>query len=182
MDKRNEIIAGAARLFDAEGFRGIGIDRVIAPSGASTRTLYKHFGSRDGLVIAVLEQRHQSFMAQLQARPLHQDPVGTLFDVLSHWIELNGARGCMLLRALSEYACANADIVALVHQQKNEYRARIALHVREALGREDTTLCTQVWMLLEGATVSATVANATVLEEARQAALALVALAQARTL
>lgn len=180
MDKRDEIIAGAMRLFDAEGFRGIGIDRVIAPSGASTRTLYKHFGSRDGLVIAVLEQRHHTFMAQLQAQPLHQDPVGVLFDVLGHWIELNGARGCMLLRALSEYACANEEIVLLVHRQKNEYRARIALHVREALGREDPALSTQVWLLLEGATTSATVAEAPVIEDARQAALALVAVARAR--
>lgn len=180
MDKRDEIIAGAARMFDAEGFRGIGIDRVIAPSGASTRTLYKHFGSRDGLVIAVLEQRHQAFMAQLQAQPLHNDPVAVLFDVLRHWIEMNGARGCMLLRALSEYAGANEQIVRLVHRHKHEYRVRIERHIREALGREDPALSTQVWLLLEGATVSASVADATVIEQAREAALALVALARAR--
>lgn len=172
------MIEGALRIFEAEGFRGIGIDRVIAPSGVSTRTLYKHFGSRDGLVIAVLETRHRAFMDLLSDE--HGDPVGNLFDSLEAWMLTHSARGCMLLRARSEYATASEPIVSLVRQQKDEFRAEVASRVRAALGREDAQLATQIWLLFEGATAAASVANTAVIEDAKAAALALVAHARER--
>jgi AcrR family transcriptional regulator len=173
MDKRNEMIAAAARVFDAEGFRGVGIDRVIAASGASTRTVYKHFGSRDGLVIAVLEARHQAFMALLRAQPASVDPVGSLFDCLKTWMQTHAARGCMLLRARSEYGEANSDIVALVHRQKQEFRLEVARRVEHALGIQHPLLSTQVWLLFEGAVASASVAGAEVIDDGKSAALSL---------
>lgn len=168
------MIAGAVRIFEAEGFRGIGIDRVIEPSGVSTRTLYKHFGSRDGLVIAVLEARHRAFMDLLEADE-GADPVGAMFDTLGAWMHTHGSRGCMLLRARSEYASACEAIVSLVHQQKDEFRAEIARRVRIALGQDDAQLATQVWLLFEGATAAASVASASVIDDAKDAALALLA-------
>lgn len=173
MDKRNEMITGALRIFDAEGFRGIGIDRVIEPSGVSTRTLYKHFGSRDGLVIAVLEARHRAFMDLLEMDDGGGDPVGALFDALQGWVEVHGSWGCMLLRARSEYASASGAIVSLVHQQKEAFRTEVARRVRTALGREDTQLTTQVWVLFEGATAAASVAGDSVISDAKAAALSL---------
>ncbi len=170
MDKRTKIIAGAARIFEAEGFRGIGIDRVIEPSGVSTRTLYKHFGSRDGLVLAVLEARHRAFMERLDAQPDWGDPVGALFDALRDWIDERGARGCMLLRARSEYAGASEEIVALVQAQKADFLEAVRRRVRRVLGRDDATLSNQIWLLFEGATAAASVTSATVVDDAKSAA------------
>lgn len=175
------MITGALRIFEAEGFRGVGIDRVIAPSGVSTRTLYKHFGSRDGLVIAVLESRHRAFMDLLEGDDENVDPIATLFDTLRTWMETHGARGCMLLRARSEYASASDAIVSLVHQQKHAFRTEVARRVHVALGRDDAPLTTQIWLLFEGATAAASVASASVIDDAKTAALSLLAHAQART-
>lgn len=175
MDKRTEIIAGASRLFEAEGFRGIGIDRIIAPSGASTRTLYKHFGSRDGLVVAVLEARHRAFMGRLETRP---GDIEALFDTLREWVQEHGALGCMLLRARSEYAQACNEIVSLVHFQKDEFRREVAARVQCSLGRSDERLATQIWLLFEGATAAASVATASIIDDARDAASLLIALAR----
>ena len=180
MNKRSEIVAGAAHIFETEGFRGVGIDRVIAPSGASTRTLYKHFGSRNGLVIAVLEMRHHTFMAQLKAEYGERDPVGSLFDMLRHWTEVHGARGCLLLRARSEYAASSVEIVTLVEQQKNAFRTEVGQRVQLALGLEDAVLSTQIWLLLEGATASASVTQQSVMTAAKDAALSLLVSARAR--
>lgn len=181
MDKRTEIITGAAGVFEAEGFRGVGIDRVIAPSGASTRTLYKHFGSRDGLVIAVLEARHRAFMEQAEAGSVGGDPVGSLFDTLGCWLQDYGARGCMLLRARSEYDEANSEIVSLVSRQKLEFRNDIAKRVHDALGYDDARLSTRIWLLFEGATAAASVAGASVIDDAKDAALTLLDIARVRT-
>lgn len=178
MDKRTEMIAGASRIFDLEGFRGVGIDRVIEPSGVSTRTLYKHFGSRDGLVLAVLEARHASFMQQLTAKSDNGDPIGSLFDTLHQWMAEQGARGCMLLRARSEYASASEAVVTLVQQQKKDFLEEVSRRIALALGHGDESLALQIWLLFEGATASASVASITVVDEAKRAALLLLNLAR----
>lgn len=175
------MVWGAAQVFEKEGFRGIGVDRVLAAVGASTRTLYKHFGSRDGLVIAVLEARHRAFMAQLAQAPANAHPVGAFFDTLKAWTEGHGARGCMLLRARSEYGAVNDDIVALSTRQKGEYRDEIARRVQRVLGHDDARLSTQVWILLEGATAAASIAGVAAIDDAREAALSLIRFAGQRS-
>lgn len=181
MDKRNDMIAGAALAFEAKGFRGIGIDGILAPSGASTRTLYKHFGSRDGLVLAVLERRHRNYMGRLEARGEAADPVGELFDTLEQWLIEHGARGCMLLRARSEYASANEDVVALVRRQKEEFEREIARRVQTVLGCPDAELTAQIWLLFEGATAAASVSDLSVVGAAKRAAAILLAAARSRS-
>lgn len=178
MDKRADIISGAAGAFEAHGFRGIGVDKVLEPSGASTRTLYKHFASRDALVIAVLKERHRSFKERLDGAAKDADAVVALFDTLRHWLEEHGARGCMLLRARAEYSGTNEEIVALVRRQKDEFRHMVAARVAKVLGREDDRLTTQIWLLFEGATAAASVTDLAVIDAAKAAAALLVASAQ----
>jgi AcrR family transcriptional regulator len=179
MGKRESIIETASGVFETNGFRGIGVDAVLAPSGVSTRTLYKHFGSRDRLVQAVLEMRHRQFMQRLEgSKPV--DPVGDLFDQLEQWLQEHGARGCMLLRARSEYAGASAEIVTLVRSQKQEFEREIARRVVLSLGKENASLTVQIWLLFEGATAAASVSDSPVVRQAKQAASALVAIARER--
>lgn len=173
MDKRDQIISGAMQTFEAHGFRGIGVDAVLEPSGASTRTLYKHFGSRDGLVLAVLERRHRAFMDRLAAAP--DGGIAGLFDELAAWLVEFGASGCMLLRAYGEYAGSNADIVACVRRQKNEFLEEFARRVEQVLGRKDDILTLQIWLLFEGATAAASVKGPQVVGPAKDASEALLA-------
>ncbi|HWL83849.1 MAG TPA: TetR/AcrR family transcriptional regulator [Roseomonas sp.] len=178
MDRRADILAGAASAFEIDGFRGIGVDRILAPSGASTRTLYKHFGSRDALVLAVLEERHRRFGERLEAAAGSTDGVAALFDTLRHWLEEHGARGCMLLRARAEYSGANEEIVTLVRRQKEEFRRMVTARVEAALGRSENRLATQIWILFEGATAAASVADLSAVDEAKAAAASLLAAAR----
>jgi AcrR family transcriptional regulator len=174
MGKRHDIISGAERIFEDHGFHRVGVDAILAPSGASTRTLYKHFGSRDGLVTAVLEARHLTFMARLAEWQAPEEPIGHLFDVQEQWMAEHGARGCMLLRAYSEYAGANEAITALVQQQKHEFREEIGRRVEVCVGRVDAELTVQVWLLFEGATAAVSVYDGALIRSAKRAALALV--------
>jgi len=178
MDRRADIIAGAIDAFEADGFRGIGVDKLLTSSGASTRTLYKHFGSKDGLVLAVLKERHRRFCVLLEAAPQDADPVAALFDTLRAWLEEHGAHGCMLLRARSEYSEANQEIVGLVCRQKEEFRRMILALVETVLGRADDMLGTQIWLLFEGATAAASVTDLTVVDDAKAAAALLVGAAK----
>jgi AcrR family transcriptional regulator len=175
MDKKTDMAASAAQLFAREGLRGIGVDHIGASVGASTRTLYKHFGSRDGLVIAALESRHAAFMAVLHRDDGEVGTVESLFDTLEQWSAEFGASGCLLLRAGSEYRGANDDIVALVRRQKEVFFQEVARRVSHALGHDDPLLSSQIWILFEGATAIASLDNTVVIHAARAAAGSLLA-------
>jgi AcrR family transcriptional regulator len=84
MDKRADTILGAASAFEADSVRGIGVDEVLALSGASTRTLYKHFGSKEESVFAVLKDRHRHFAERLDATARAAGAVAALFETLWH--------------------------------------------------------------------------------------------------
>jgi AcrR family transcriptional regulator len=173
MEKQQEILEGAERAFEAEGFRGVGVDKILAHSGASTRTLYKHFGSRDGLVTEVLRQRHLAFMKLLrEADP--SDPVGQLFEIQRRWTDEHINSGCMFLRAYGEYVAVNADITAVVDDHKQQFETEIGRRVELALGRPDADLAMQIWLLFEGATALASLRGTLALKTAKEAATLLI--------
>jgi AcrR family transcriptional regulator len=53
---RDRILAVATRLFLQEGIQAVGVARIVEQAGVAPMTLYRHFGAKDGLVVAVLEQ------------------------------------------------------------------------------------------------------------------------------
>jgi len=61
------ILETANRLFYDEGIRSVGIDRLISESGVTKATFYKHYGSKDRLILDYVTARHQSFVAALNA-------------------------------------------------------------------------------------------------------------------
>ena len=179
MDKRARILATAQKVFQEEGFRGVGVDRILEPSGASTRTLYKHFGSKNGLAAAVLADRGRRFLAVLLEEPAPgQGAVAALFDGLRRWTTEEGAHGCLFLRALGEYAAHDVGITEQVRAHKAAVRVVIAARVAADLGRPDEAVSSQVWLLFEGATAASAVAGAGMIAAARDAAAILVAAAK----
>lgn len=54
--KHVDILWAAARLFAAKGVAQTGTREIAAAAGTTERTLYKHYGSKDGLAHAVIEQ------------------------------------------------------------------------------------------------------------------------------
>ncbi|UUX49591.1 TetR/AcrR family transcriptional regulator [Nisaea acidiphila] len=171
MDKREIILDAAERAFLTEGFRATGIDRVLAPTGVSTRTLYKNFATKEALALAVLERRDRRFYSAMAMPPdPGGDPVQDLFTKLAHWTREEGANGCIFLRALGEYGLRETDIAAFVEEHKRRMRALVADRVTARLGRAAPPLADRIWILFEGATASAAVAGEAVIGTAAAAA------------
>ena len=59
MAARERILTTAYRLFTRRGIRAVGTDEVIAQSGVAKATLYRHFPSKNDLVLAVLQRREE---------------------------------------------------------------------------------------------------------------------------
>ncbi len=64
--KRGAILAGAVEVFRLEGFENASMDRIAEVSQVSKRTIYNHFGSKDALFQAVIEQLLTAVMARKQ--------------------------------------------------------------------------------------------------------------------
>jgi AcrR family transcriptional regulator len=62
---RDRILDVAGPLFHREGYRAIGVDRVIAEAGVAKATFYKHFPSKDDLIVAFMERAEARYLAAL---------------------------------------------------------------------------------------------------------------------
>ena len=180
-DKRTELLDSAERDFEREGFRGLSVGRLLRDNRISTRTFYKHFESKDRLVVEVLERRHARYLDALDAAvDAAGEPVDALFDSLRDWMDGHGTGGCLYLRALGEYGDTDEEIAGCARDYKSALRARVHECVRASLGRSEPALGDQVWLLFEGATAVAGVAGPDAVDAAAGAARALLAARRTR--
>ncbi len=106
--KRDHLIATARRLFYRDGFRIVGIDTLLAEAKVAKMTLYNHFGSKEELIVAVIEQIDREVQSAVLAAVADagRSPVKQLvavFDWLESWFGSKDFKGCAFIRALSEY-------------------------------------------------------------------------------
>src|SRR5436305_10657910 len=105
---RTRILDAAYDLFSRRGVRAVGIDAVIAASGVSRMTLYRHFRSKEELVIAYLERREQQWTRDWLQREVCRrtdDPRARLlaiFDVFDEWFRTPAFEGCAFINIMLE--------------------------------------------------------------------------------
>ncbi len=95
---RAAILEAATALFRAEGFRATSADRVLAAAGYSKVTFYRHFATKDDLVVAYLEAE-LARVKTLAAGPSATTPADSIYAEMC----APGFRGCPFLNAAAEY-------------------------------------------------------------------------------
>ena len=103
-DARERLLAAASELFYAEGVNTVGIDRVIERAGVAKATLYNAFGSKDELVKAYLNRRHDATMermtTELERRfSSPKERLVGVFEVQGLSFTDPGFRGCAFVRS-----------------------------------------------------------------------------------
>lgn len=174
MDIKNKLISAAGSLFYRHGFNATGMDRLTQAAGMSSRTLYKHAGSKTALIVQVLEERDKRFFAQLE-----EQSIRGLFDALDNWLREEGCLGCLFLRAYGETGGNNPQIAAVIRNHKEQTWQTIRRLVALEIGREDDRLAEQILILFEGATAAAIYRGAGTVATARDTAAMLLAGAKA---
>jgi AcrR family transcriptional regulator len=107
-DARQRILDVAYELFTRRGVRAVGVDEVINRSGVAKATLYRHFPSKDDLVLAVLELRHQRWtvglvLAEATSRgATPQERLLAVFDVFDEWFRREDFEACSFINTLLE--------------------------------------------------------------------------------
>jgi len=155
---RDRLLAAAAELFYKEGINNVGIDRVIEHAGVAKASLYAHFRSKDELVRAYLEARHDARKATvLEQIGRHRSPRERLlavFDGVAQTFAQPGYRGCAFVRANAEMPPGSAA-GAVCDTARGWLRELFATLGGEAGARNPVALAQQMMLLYDGAVIAA---------------------------
>ena len=105
---RERILLSAYELFSHHGIRAVGVDEVIKQARVAKATLYRHFASKDDLVLAFLQQREQLWTkewVETEARRRADTPEEQLlaiFDLFDEWFHREDFEGCSFINVLLE--------------------------------------------------------------------------------
>ncbi|MEJ2653907.1 MAG: TetR/AcrR family transcriptional regulator [Acidihalobacter sp.] len=124
---RERILLAAHALFYGDGIRATGIDRVIATAGVTKVTFYRHFPSKNDLVLAFLEYRHERWMAWFaQALERHGGGVNALLPTLNEWFAAADFRGCAFINSVGELGDALPEVRGVARRHKQDMTDAIA--------------------------------------------------------
>jgi AcrR family transcriptional regulator len=178
-DARERILAAAYDLFSRQGIQAVGIDAVVARAGIARMTLYRHFKSKDELVLAFLEQREELWTkAWLQAEVEKRatDPgerLLAIFDVFDDWFHADAFEGCSFINVLLE----SADPASPVGQASASYLANIRgllQRLASEAGIDDAEGFARKWhILMKGSIVAAAEGDREAAGRAREIAILL---------
>jgi AcrR family transcriptional regulator len=135
---RDRILETAARLFYQDGFRATGIDRIIAESGVAKMSLYRNFASKDELIKAFLDLRHDMwmrwFVEEVEVRFAERATLAVIAQALGAWFAQDDFRGCSFINVVAEAGSAGDPghlQQAMSHKQALEqYIAELAERLR----------------------------------------------------
>ena len=158
--KRDELVRKALEIFYRNGFHATGMDMLVAETGISKTSMYKHFRTKEELILAALRLRDENFrnwlfrrMDELGATP--REKLIAIFDALDEWFAQREFRGCMFIKASAEYQEKEHPI----HFQSAEHKRLLYEHFkticRQAGATAPEDLARQILLLKEGAIVMA---------------------------
>jgi AcrR family transcriptional regulator len=132
---RERLIDAATELFYAEGLRAVSVDKVIERASTTKVTFYRHFKSKDDLVVAHLERRAELEREGIDAAIAHAagNP-DRAFELIAEQLGTMacepGFRGCPFINAAAEYP----DPASAVRQTVDVHRAWCKAAFAELVG------------------------------------------------
>lgn len=156
---RQRILETAQRLFYRDGFRAVGIDTIIAEAGVAKMSLYRHFPSKDDLIVAHLEESNRQYWEWLDGAVAHLDNpkqklVG-MFEAIEKVATSPECLGCTFQGTAAEFPDRDhpGHQAALAHKRK--VRDRFVRLAQEAGLRDPERLADSLLLLMDGAWVAA---------------------------
>jgi AcrR family transcriptional regulator len=159
---RDRILNTARDLFYRHGIQAVGVDTVVAQSGAAKTSLYRWFPSKDALVVAVLEKEAEDRWAgwDYTASKSGDEPRQRLRAQLAgivRYVTGPKYRGCPFMNVTAEFANPDHPARAVAREMMEELRRRVRTLVEPLGARDPHELTEQLVMLIDGAFSSAQV-------------------------
>lgn len=154
---RDRILDAATELFYAHGIRAVSADKIIDRAGITKVTFYRHFRTKDTLVVAYLERQaawERGALDALRASAGDAEALRRFAASVGTEACKPGFRGCSFINAAAEYAEPDSQVRAVVAEHRTWYRQTFAAMAR-ALGVADAEQAAdELMMLRDGAMLS----------------------------
>ena len=157
-----KILLTARRLFCRVGIHATGIARIIEESGASRRSLYTHYGSKENLLKAVFEAEaniwFRWFDSDLPAMKCSAgDRILALFDLMRDWFDSEDFYGCVFINAVAEHEKSNGWIQEIANGHREKISAKLQAIVAESGAHDPWMVTEKLNLLIDGTIVTAMV-------------------------
>ena len=124
---RDRILLTAHDLFYRDGIRATGINRVIAESGVTKVTFYRHFPSKNDLIREFLEYRHQRWISWFaDALRRHGGNLQAMTPTLREWFSNPGYRGCAFINSVGELGGELPEVTDIARRHKSDMIGLVA--------------------------------------------------------
>ena len=156
---KEKLFLTAAHLFYQHGYRAIGVDTIASKSGIGKMTLYRHYPSKDDLIVAFLRQSNEDFWEYFeqstQDESTARGKLVAFFEALQEYVVSPACYGCPFLNVATEYPETDyaGHQVALEHKQA--VRTRLNQLAKQAGASEPKALANALFLLMDGAYMAA---------------------------
>ncbi|WP_394119887.1 TetR/AcrR family transcriptional regulator [Planococcus donghaensis] len=164
--KKEDLLVAAEQLFYSHGFHAIGLKSIVQEADVALMTLYNHFGSKEELILEILNRRELAYFTYLETAQKEETGPLTKRLAVGHllWLKKHAPNGCMFLRAKEEFGNSPDQlIVQKVYAHKEQL-----IHFFMASGLSHTKAI-QLSLLFEGATSLAETIDSEEIERATMA-------------
>jgi AcrR family transcriptional regulator len=157
---RQRLIDAASRRFYRDGFRMVGLDQILADVGISKTAFYKHFESKDDLMLAALADHDRDMQDTFRKMMLDRGgptPLGQLsvaMDVVEFFVESEGYQGCIFINAAMEFPLPHEPAHRAAAASKQAVEDIMCGLATAAGAREPRTLAKELCLIMEGAYVT----------------------------
>ncbi|MGE6784449.1 TetR/AcrR family transcriptional regulator [Ensifer adhaerens] len=157
---RGHLLDTALRLFNLHGYHATGIDLLIAEAGVAKTTLYRHFETKEDLILAALERRDEQSRAEMRVfvEQRANEPYERLlatFDFLEASVRDKQFRGCIFMSAAGEHKEAVDPVFRAAVMHKRLVLAYFEELAHAARFAEPKRMAEMINLLHEGATAVA---------------------------
>ena len=149
LNARDRILSVAGPLFYREGYRAVGVDRVIAEAGVAKATFYRHFPSKDDLIVAWLNRAESGMAAHMPAA----DTPTALSDFIA--ATMDTARratcmGCTFQGSAAEFGQTSHPVHAAARAVKDRSLAELQARARAEGLANPADVAAEVFVMIEG--------------------------------
>jgi AcrR family transcriptional regulator len=155
---RERLLETAARIFYAEGINTVGVSRIVEEADVTLATFYRHFPSKQDLILAYLQRVHDDFAARAAvAQEGAKDP-GEMLTLIGHNITAQllepGFRGCAFINAASEFEDPDGPIMRAVLAHRTWFHDLVRDAFASAGHPQPDLAASRYVMLRDGATTA----------------------------
>ena len=181
--KRDILVRKTMEVLYRDGFQATGMDKLVKETGVSKMTIYKHFRTKEDLILAALRLRDEEFRNNFfrsieKNAKTPKERLLAIFRTVEDWINGSDFQSCMFIKAASEFQNPEHPIHMAAAEHKQALLDYFTNLAQEAGAEDSPMLARQLLMLMEGETVTAFMLGKDgIAADAKKAAQALINLA-----